>query len=358
MGWRPVLLIAALFSCLSAKAAEMTAIPLNQPGQGAIIINGDLTPEDRENFLIKIAPFSGGMVVLNSRGGTAYTGMEIGKAIRMRGFTTWVPSGSFCASACAMAWLGGARRLMGKDALIGFHSVYRLDNGKPVETSSGNALYGAYLSQLGLSDRAIMFLSDAAPTSMNWLTPSEAEGFGITLSLFDPKSTTAEAQPEIKQAGSIETRSRDFIIALHLLVSGPTEKFLGIVNGLYSEEVLYYGKEIPRNQVIFKITAFANRWPIRTYIVQPTSVAIHCEQPSSQCRVTGLVDFDARSPDRQQWSHGVASFDYLLVFYPNSKWPLILSENGKVVTRQVDPLAEAGTQGPGSVGLPLGLSSH
>ena len=47
MGWRLVLLIAAFLSCVSAKAAEMTAVPLNQPGQGAIIINGDLTPEDR-----------------------------------------------------------------------------------------------------------------------------------------------------------------------------------------------------------------------------------------------------------------------------------------------------------------------
>lgn len=356
MGWRPVLLIAAVFSCVSAKAAEMTAIPLNQPGQGAVIINGDLTPEDRENFLIKIAPFSGGMVILNSRGGAAYAGIEIGKAIRMRGFTTWVPSGSFCASACAMAWLGGARRFMGKDALIGFHSVYRLDNGKPVETSSGNALYGAYLSQLGLSDRAILFLSDAAPTSMNWLTPSEAEGFGITLSVYDPKPTAAQAQPNVKQDTSIEARSRDFIVAINLLVSGPTEKFLGIVNGLYSEEVLYYGKETPRSQVVSKITAFVSRWPIRTYIVQPTSMAIHCEQPSSQCRVTGLVNFDARSPDRQQWSHGIASFDYLLMFNPNSKWPVILSENGKVVTRQVDPLAAADTQVRGSIGLPLGLS--
>ena len=317
MWWRPLLVLAAFCVCLNSKAAEITAIPLDQPGQGAITIDGDLTPEDRENFLIKIAPFSGGMVVLNSRGGAAYAGIEIGKAIRMRGFTTWVPSGSFCASACAMAWLGGTRRLMGKNALIGFHSVYRLDNGRPVEASSGNALYGAYLSQLGLSDRAIMFLSDATPSSMNWLRPSEAESFGITLTVFDPKPTTAETLPEAKNATSLEARSRDFIFALHSLVSGPTEKLLRIVNGLYSEEVLYYGKETSRDLVVSQISAFVTRWPIRTYTVQPASLAIHCDQRSAQCRATGLVDFDARSTQRKQWSHGIASFDYLLVFHPN-----------------------------------------
>ena len=278
MWWRPLLVLAAFCVCLNSKAAEITAIPLDQPGQGAITIDGDLTPEDRENFLIKIAPFSGGMVVLNSRGGAAYAGIEIGKAIRMRGFTTWVPSGSFCASACAMAWLGGTRRLMGKGALIGFHSVYRLENGKQVEASSGNALYGAYLSQLGLSDRAIMFLSDAAPSSMNWLTPSEAESFGITLTVFDPKPTTAEAVPEVKQVASLEARSRDFIIALNLLVSGPSEKLLQIVNGLYSEEVLYYGKETSRDQVVSQMTAFVTRWPIRTY--GPTGFASNPLRPT------------------------------------------------------------------------------
>jgi hypothetical protein len=177
-----VALFLVLCICLSgAEAAEITAIPLDEPGKGAIILNGDITPDDREQFLTKIAPFSGGLVILNSRGGSAYAGIAIGKAIRMRGFITWVPSGSFCASACAAAWLGGIRRLMGKDALIGFHSVYEIDDGKRVETGAGNALYGAYLSQLGLSDRAIMFLSGAAPTSMNWLTPSQAESFGIDL---------------------------------------------------------------------------------------------------------------------------------------------------------------------------------
>jgi hypothetical protein len=358
MSWRYVITIVVYFACLGSNAAEITAIPLEQPGHGAITINGDLTSEDGENFLIKIAPFSGGMVVFNSRGGSAYAGIQIGKAIRMRGFVTWVPSGSFCASACAAAWLGGTRRLMGKNALIGFHSVYRMENGKAVEASSGNALYGAYFSQLGLSDRAIMYLSAAAPTSMNWLTPTQAESFGITLTVFDPKAATAEAPPTGQPSASLEVRSRDFIVALHTLVSSPAEKYLRLLNGIYSEEVLYYGKETSRDQLISQITAFVTRWPKRTYTVQPDSLKIHCDESSFQCRVTGLENFDARSTDREQRSHGIASFDYLLIFRPDSRWPLVVSENGKVVTRQLDPLDDADALGQGGAGLPLGLSTH
>lgn len=341
---RFALTLVALCACLSrAHAAEIIAFPLDQPRQGAILVTGDITVQDRDEFLIKIAPFSSGVVMLDSRGGSAYAGIEMGKAIRMRGFTTWVPSGSLCASACAMAWLGGTRRLMGKNALIGFHSVYQIDNGKPIETGSGNALYGAYLSQLGLSDRAIMYLSDAAPTSMNWLTPAQAESFGIALAVFDPKPNGASSGA--KQVASLDDRASDFIIALYVLVSGPTEKYLRILAGIYADQAIYYGKETSREDIVAQITRFTERWPNRSYTVRPDSLNIDCDGRIPQCRVTGLIDFDAKSSVRNQRSHGTANIDYLLIFRQGSRWPVIISESGKVVTRQIEPLNVANDGG-------------
>jgi hypothetical protein len=147
------------------------------------------------------------------------------------------------------------------------------------------------------------------------------------------------------------------VIALHVLVSGPTEKFLQVISGIYSDQVVYYGKETTREDVIAQITRFTNRWPIRTYTVQPGTLNVQCDQRVPQCRVTGLVDFDARSIERNKRSHGVASFDYLLVFRPNMRWPVVISENGNVVSRQVDPLPE--TQAPVDTTIsPLGLQLH
>lgn len=346
--WLTLLLLCAGMSQLSA--AEITAIPLDRPGQGVVILNGDIEIRDRETFLTKIAPFSGGMVMLNSRGGSAYAGIEIGKAIRMRSFTTWVPSGSFCASACAAAWLGGSRRLMGKTALIGFHSVYQITNGQAVETSSGNAIFGAYLSQLGLSDRAIMYLSDAAPNSMNWLTPAEAKNLDINLTVFDAEPNTTTAAPDPKPLDSLATRSRNFVIALNVLVSGPNEKLVGVLSGIYSDQVLYYGKELSRANVIAQVINFSNRWPIRVYAANSDSMSIQCEEQLLKCRISGLIDFDARNVTR-------ATFDYLLVFRSEARWPTIVMESGTVVDRQVDSLTEESPT-EGKALFPLESSAH
>ena len=350
MLWRFIFSIALFFGCLAkADAAKITAFPLDKPGQGAIILNGDIAFQDTDRFLIKIAPYSKGLVILNSRGGSAYAGIQIGKAIRLRGFTTWVPSGSLCASACATAWLGGVRRLMGKSALIGFHAVYRKTANGPVEMSSGNALYGAYLSQLGLSDKAIMYLTAAAPTSMNWLTPAQAQSLGITLSIFDPKPKSSVGSPGIDQSASLEARSRDFVIALNVLISGPTEKFLSILPGIYANQVSYFGKEISQAEVVSQIARFTARWPDRNYAVLPESLKVNCDQRIQQCDITGLINFDAKSVERNARSHGVATFDYDLAFRPNAKWPLIVSEGGKIVSRKVGALSQ--TPASGQLGL-------
>lgn len=330
----------ALLLCGAAQAADISAVPLKNDGEGAIIVSGDLNYEDREVFLTKIAPFKSGLVVFDSKGGNAYAGIEIGKAIRMRNFTTWVASGSVCASACAMAWLGGTRRLMGKGALIGFHSVYRFQGGAPVETGSGNAIYGAYLAQLGLSERAIFYLSSAAPASMNWLTPVEAEGLGITVAIYDPAPTSGRpsARPNDNAVSSLEARSKDFVVALNVILSGPTEQYLKILNDIYSEQVSYFGKLLPRGDVVNQLTKFIARWPVRNYAVKPESVKVQCNEQTQECHIDGMIDFDAKSQERGQHSHGVATFDYLLSYRPGARWPVIVSENGSIVNRKLEAL--------------------
>lgn len=314
-------------------------MPLKDDGTAAIIVRGDLKFEDRENFLTKISPFKGGLVIFDSKGGNAYAGIEIGKAIRMRNFTTWVPSGSTCASACAMAWLGGTKRLMGKAALVGFHSVYKVEGGAAVETGYGNAMYGAYLAQLGLSDRAILYLSSAAPASMNWLTPADAENLGIRVAVYDPAPAQPSARPNGAAVSNIETRSKEFVVAINVIISGPTEKYLNILNDIYSEQVVYFGKLMPRSDIVNQLTKFIARWPIRNYSVRPESMRVQCNEQTRECHIDGMIDFDARSVERRQRSHGVATFDYLLSYRPGARWPVIVNEGGSVVDRKLEALA-------------------
>ena len=62
---------------------------------------------------------------------------------------------------------------MGAKARIGFHAAFNPETGQ--ETGVGNALIGSYLSQIGLPDRAVIYVTQASPQSMTWLTMSDAQ---------------------------------------------------------------------------------------------------------------------------------------------------------------------------------------
>jgi len=152
-----------------------------------IAIQDDLQPGDEKKFFNAALSSSDAIVVFHSPGGSLLAGIEIGKAIRLKGFSTYVPDGMQCASACALAWLGGQVRFMSAGGRIGFHAAYTKGTGQPTVSSSGNALAGAYLSQLGLPNSAVIYITDAAPTRMQWLTPDDAQRHGIDVKVLNPR---------------------------------------------------------------------------------------------------------------------------------------------------------------------------
>ena len=183
----------------SVKSAE---IHVNQTSDVAIItVTGELELGDHLRFIKAVLPVGRGIVVLGSEGGNLQAGIEIGKAIRLKDLTTYVPDDILCASACALAWLGGTQRFMAANAKIGFHAAFRIQNGSPTESGLGNALVGAYLNSLGLSQRAVAFISSADPRSMQWLTIENAPQNGIEvgrLNLNENRSSPAQtARPNI-----------------------------------------------------------------------------------------------------------------------------------------------------------------
>jgi hypothetical protein len=128
------------------------------PGKVALItVEGELAPGDERKFIDVALPNSEAIVVFRSDGGDLVAGIEIGKAIRMKGYATLVPDEARCASACALAWLGGRVRFMSESALVGFHAAFLKSDRKV--TSAGNALIGAYLDQLGLPASAVIYIT-------------------------------------------------------------------------------------------------------------------------------------------------------------------------------------------------------
>lgn len=168
-----------------AYSADITKTQGKNRQLDLILISGEIVKGDAEKFK-KIAFNSDrAIVIFDSPGGLILPAMEIGRAIRLKSFSTAVID-SECASACAIAWLAGQPRMMNKASSIGFHAVYfEDDDGKKAPAAVGNALVGSYLTGLGLSDRLVAYVTAAGPNEMRWLNKASAEKIGLPVSFIN-----------------------------------------------------------------------------------------------------------------------------------------------------------------------------
>jgi hypothetical protein len=182
-------------------SAEIERIQTGQELE-LVFITGPLDYRDDVKFRISTTETKKAMVILASPGGSLDAGLSIGKQIRIAGYSTFVGS-KLCASACALAWLGGERRYMSADSKIGFHAAYVDDGEFKRETGLGNALIGSYLTKLGLSDRAITFITSAPPDALNFLDLNQAREQGIEALFLEngqvTPSRTVEREAESNQ---------------------------------------------------------------------------------------------------------------------------------------------------------------
>src|SRR5262249_3371395 len=148
-----------LWAPSTTQAAAIYVTDLGTNGSAAVFVVGELMPNDGDQFRSKVGALSKAIVAFQSDGGSVVAGIDIGETIRLKKFATLVPTRVRCASACALAWLGGTPRFMAAGARIGFHAAYRIDDGRALETGPGNALIGAYLSRIGLPDDAVIYIT-------------------------------------------------------------------------------------------------------------------------------------------------------------------------------------------------------
>lgn len=189
---------------MQAIAAEVTADSYPRPGGAPlsfISVEGELWKSDIVAFNAIASRMSSAVVVLNSPGGDLEAGIELGRSIARRGFSTAVVD--TCASACALAWLAGRQRFASQDSRIGFHVAY-VGQVLKRESGLGNALVGHYLGELGLGESVVRYVSSAAPDDMQWLTPADARRLGIHVDRFDSPperrtSTRMALRPDVSR---------------------------------------------------------------------------------------------------------------------------------------------------------------
>lgn len=330
--------LVCVFQLSIARGAEFQKVPIPGSQFDLITVVGDLVAGDDKRFIEFALGASDAIVAFQSRGGSLVSGIEIGKAIRLKGFSTLVPDGTQCASACALAWLGGRVRFMGRGAQVGFHAVYVDDNGQATVSSAGNALVGAYLNQLGLSSAAIMYITEPSPNEIKWLTFSDAQGVGIDVRAFthidhddgaQPKDQTAGPQNGAPTASAIDAVQRE---TSALIDTGnlSNDNALSILPTKYAEQVNYYGKPLSRDAVISDKKRFFARWPNRNYTIQPSSMSANCVT-SSECAVTAVVSW--KVSNNLSVSEGAAAISLGWVL-DGQRWR-INSEGERILKRAV-----------------------
>lgn len=172
----------------------------------AIVADGEieLGDSDKLELFLQNNP-DPGRVVFNSPGGNLVEGMKIGNILRARGLTAEVGrlkggleapefEPGVCASACAIAFLGGRERyLLG--SVLGFHQFYEnlnfeelISNLETRTDVSGQAqlissLLSLYIENLGDIDHRILLLAASTPPNeMYWVSDQTAIDLGIQTS--------------------------------------------------------------------------------------------------------------------------------------------------------------------------------
>ncbi len=109
----------------------------------------------------------------------------------------------------------------------------------------------------------------------------------------------------------------------------------------------YYGSVKSRELVLQDKRRFLERWPERRYELRSNSVTAQCK--ADVCRVSGLLDWRARSSARAASASGMAQFEYEVVLSDGAF--RIVSESSSVVRLQrTEP-----DQSQASVSLSRGL---
>jgi hypothetical protein len=350
---RPISLIAKLLSILvialalvgvdsqnAAAAITYERLSLDD-GRRLLVIKGEFEPSDDPMKLAAVySEYQPTVISFDSNGGSVVAAIKIGRAIRALSANTVQIRSTQCASACALAFIGGVKR-SAEAGSIGVHQASFSDDAAldsktavtTVQIMTGEII--GYLSDMGVSPNLLRLSLSIESSDMRYLTTAEMQDWNIITSNDAVMEQTAPSfQPGDKPSATAEATATaprtsgdnalEFMRRYHEAWSGDNSTALAFMHKAYADQVTFYGKVVDRDAVMKDKGTFAQRWPERIYSVKPGSEGAVC---TAKCDVSGVVEWFARNRQRGKTSSGMAEF--ALVWNPATSQ--IESENSKVL---------------------------
>ncbi len=198
-----------------AYGLEFSKHSSNSADVNAILAKGKIDDGDTYELKLYIASLPkkpNTVVYLDSPGGVLIEGLRLGRFFYEAKIETVVAAKTMCASACALAFLGGRDNATGKskrtkatNGRLGFHSFsrefdtdrkYSADDLKYVVQKTQTEVYGIaeYLRDIKADPDVLRIMLHARADEMNFVSNDDAVTLGILI--FDEKRTSV-IQPEL-----------------------------------------------------------------------------------------------------------------------------------------------------------------
>jgi hypothetical protein len=169
----------------AAQALEYKTLTTDD-GYRFIVIQGEFLPDEQlGGFVDLVTTQEAAFVMFDSPGGSVVSAMALGREIRRLKLATIQPRAADCASACALAFLGGTFRYADAGA-IGVHQNWfnadsGIDTGTAVTTvQSLIAMTMAYIKEMDADPDLLQLALSYDSTDMRYLSSSEMRKYRVT----------------------------------------------------------------------------------------------------------------------------------------------------------------------------------
>jgi hypothetical protein len=206
------LAVIAVFALSTAQAQLRYAINTTSDGYRFVLISGLFLHEDRlEELKRLLRNYNPVFVTFDSPGGNVAKAMEVGRLLREFQVSTLQPRALDCASACALAFLGGVGRYAEPGA-IGVHrssfaATHRIDAEVAVAAVQlMTAEIMSYMAEMGANPTLLQLALKYGSNDIRYLSAGEMSDYGVT-TMRTPEGALAIArrdsgQPAVPKAST------------------------------------------------------------------------------------------------------------------------------------------------------------